>query len=563
MLDIVKGLLSGNSNTKLECTASAINWGRALSVEETLMLTSGIDLKTILYRKTNQVYIRKPLNIKVSKNTSIQSHKRLSDELNEFDEQSKTKALGKPDSGAQHLQRSENLNSEIFVNCEQMLPEGYPTNGRTLTFVDSQKKNTECIQWSSIGDSQEPASLVTLTVPSFCNKNHQPTVVDYRDWETTVSDTKARFFITVPKPIVELKISFKTTGVSGHRFSLPDYYQPLKLKGKSPNAIVIEAFDRRTAQMVAIKKYYGFMNHTCSAKRILRELKLWMWFDHQDVCRLLDVVPVLHKDIYTFEDIYIVIELMDADLGRVLRTRNLTKSHYQIIMYQLLRCLKYLHSGNVVHNNLKPENVLLEVQHTNTKITDFGYSQPSGIETASTAALTAYVEPLWYRSPEICLCSCQNGKPNDMWALGCIFAEMYRNGKPLFQGPLSFRKQLKMIFSKVKKPKSMDWVENSQAVTFMNLLPFKEPIPLKLQCPGICQDAVDLLSKLLEPDPRERITVERALEHPFVAPVRDRSTERECLPFEVGYEKCLRVKSIRGLRMMFYETIDDWRKHFR
>jgi len=475
--------------------------------------------------------------------------------------------LGKLSSGVQHLQQSENLDPEIFVNCEKMLPEGYPTNessnGRTLTCMDSQKKNTECIQWSSIEDSIEPSSLEASTVSSSSNKNHQQTVVDYRDSEQTVSETKARFFMTVPKPIEELKISSRTTGVAGHRFSLPDYYQPLKLKGKGPNAIVIEAFDRRTAQVVAIKKYYGFMNHTSTAKRILRELKLWMWFDHQDVCRLLDVVPLLHKDIYTFDDIYIVIELMDADLGRVLRTRNLTKSHYQIIIYQLLRCLKYLHSSNIVHNNLKPENVLLEVQHTNTKITDFGYSQPSGTEATSTAALTAYVAPLWYQSPEICLCSRKTGKPNDMWALGCIFAEMYRNGKPLFQGPPSCRKQLKMIFSKVCMPKSMDWVESSQGITFMNSLPFKEPIPLELQCPGICQDAADLLSKLLEPDPRERITVERALEHPFVAPVRDRSTEQECLPFEVGYEQGLRVKSMRGLRMMFYETIDEWRKHFK
>jgi len=94
----------------------------------------------------------------------------------------------------------------------------------------------------------------------------------------------------------------------------------------------------------------------------------------------------------------------------------------------------------------------------------------------------------------------------------------------------------------------------------MKSLPFKEPTPLELHCPGICPDGVDLLSALLKPDPRERITVERALEHPFVASVRDRSTERECQPFEVGYERDLRVKSIRGLRTMFYETIEEWRK---
>jgi len=558
MLNKVRSLLSGKTETKTEYSYSVVSSARALTVEETLMLASGIDLKAILHRKKNQVYIRKPLNI-ARQTTGILSRKQLPNDSDESDAQSSANNSKKLSKVAKSLEGSHTLYSEKVLKNGKVVPDRLPTNGTTQTSHTPFKKNIECIHWSSIGSFLEPSLLMTSGVAGATNTLHQQAFYDRRDVEKTIFDIKRRFFMTVPKPIMELRINWKTSVVSGHSFTLPDYYQPIKFKGKGPNAIVIEAIDRRSARIIAIKKYNGFMNHTGSAKRILRELKLWMWFDHQDVCKLLDVVPVLHKNIFTFENIYIVIELMDADLGRVLRTRNLKKSHCQTILYQLLRCLKYLHSGNVVHNNLKPQNVLLQVQETNTKITDFGYSQPSGIEGVSITALTAHVSPLWYRSPEICLCSRKYGKPSDIWSLGCIFAEMYRNAKPLFQGSSSHRKQLKTIFSKLGKP-SVNWVENSQALSFIQSLPFKEPTPLELHCPGICPDGVDLLSGLLKPDPRERITVERALEHPFVASVRDRSTERECQPFEVGYERDLRVKSTRGLRMMFYETIDEWRK---
>jgi len=364
--------------------------------------------------------------------------------------------------------------------------------------------------------------------------------------------------MSVPKPIKETRIKWVNTVVSGCHFTLPDYYVPRKLIGRGAYSSVVEALDTRTSKMVAIKRNSGFMNDVREAKRILRELKLCMWFNHQDVCNLLDVVPILHKNIFSFEEIYIVLERMDADLSQALKCSELIRSQCQVIIYQILRSLKYIHSANVIHRDLKPQNILVQALQCNTKITDFGCSRPLGLEDPCLEVLTEYVVTRWYRSPEIYLCSHKYDKPCDLWALGCIFAEMYRKGKPLFPGPKSHKRQLMLIFSIVGKPKSIDWIENRRALKFMNSLKPTDPIPIQVLCPGICKEGADLLSRLLEPNPRKRISLADALSHPFVSNFRDPSSELECEPFDISYEKDPLAKSKRGLRMMLYETVNDW-----
>jgi len=164
-----------------------------------------------------------------------------------------------------------------------------------------------------------------------------------------------------------------------------------KLIGRGSYAVVFEALDKRTDKIVAIKRNRGFMDHVSKAKRILRELKILMWFNHHDICTMLDVIPILHKNIFSFQDIYIVLERMDTDLSRVLKFNKLKKPHRQAIIYQLLRSLKYIHSANVIHRDLKPQNVLIKALGCNTKIADFGCSRPLGLEHSRSDVLTEYV----------------------------------------------------------------------------------------------------------------------------------------------------------------------------
>jgi len=382
--------------------------------------------------------------------------------------------------------------------------------------------------------------------------------------EKSIQETRMKFFHHVPKPEVEEPITWKTTVISKHRFVLPDYYIPRKLIGQGSYAYVVEALDTRTDTVVAIKRNRGFMHDHGDAKRILRELKLLMWFDHEDVATLIDVIPIPHQNIFSFQDLYLVLEKMDMDLGRVLKMQQLTESHRQVIIYQILRSLKYIHSANVIHRDLKPQNILIKALRSNTKVTDFGCSRPLGVVDPSDENLTEYVVTRWYRAPEIFLCSHKYDKLCDIWSLGCVFAEMYRRGRPLFPGPKSHKKQLELIFSTLGLPKDLTWIKNPRAHKFVATLPSNKPTPWEELCPGICDDGKDLLSKMLRIDPTKRISAAEALEHPFCAPFRGSlETEKECPPFDVSFEHDSRIRSRRGLRMIIYDTIRKYRERKR
>lgn len=110
-------------------------------------------------------------------------------------------------------------------------------------------------------------------------------------------------------------------------------------------------------------------------------------------------------------DIYLGFEFMDTDLHMVIKRGNILRDcHKRFIMYQLFNATKYIHSGNVIHRDQKPSNVLLD-QHCRCKIADFGLARSltqnleGGPTSDSDPTLTDYVATRWYRAPEILIAS--------------------------------------------------------------------------------------------------------------------------------------------------------------
>jgi cyclin-dependent kinase-like len=96
----------------------------------------------------------------------------------------------------------------------------------------------------------------------------------------------------------------------------------------------------------------------------------------------------------------------------------------------MLRALYFMHSHDLVHRDVKPENLLVSANGI-LKVCDFGFTR-STLPNAS-AVYTDYVSTRWYRSPELLVGDANYNKTVDTWAIGCIYAEMF-NGIPLFPG---------------------------------------------------------------------------------------------------------------------------------
>ena len=127
----------------------------------------------------------------------------------------------------------------------------------------------------------------------------------------------------------------------------------IKPVGHGAFGVVVSAQDQESGDKVAIKKIARVFEDAVDAKRILREICLMKRFNHENVIRILDIIPP-PAGAEEFDDIYIVQDLMETDLHRIIYSpQPLTVDHIQYFLYQILRGLKYIHSANVVHRDLK------------------------------------------------------------------------------------------------------------------------------------------------------------------------------------------------------------------
>jgi len=117
----------------------------------------------------------------------------------------------------------------------------------------------------------------------------------------------------------------------------------------------------------------------------------------------------------------------------------------------LLLGVSYCHQHRVLHRDLKPQNLLINMEGE-LKLADFGLARAFGIPVRS---YTHEVVTLWYRSPDVLLGSRKYSTPVDIWSVGCIFSEMV-TGRPLFPGA-SNSDQLVRIFKILGTPTKKFW----------------------------------------------------------------------------------------------------------
>lgn len=293
-------------------------------------------------------------------------------------------------------------------------------------------------------------------------------------------------------------------------------YRVDKVIGKGAYGVVVAAIDKKTEQQVAVKRIQCVLESGGMATRILRELKFLRLLNcHENIVSVKDVLIPSHRD--KFNDVFVVMELMPTDLGRLLRSKtNLLEPHIRFFMFQLLRGVNFLHAAHVFHRDLNPNNILVN-SDCQLRICDFGLARVAFQRNEDNLFWTDYVATRWYRAPELILAhSSKYSTAIDMWSIGCIFAEMLGRGQPLFPGQ-NARQQFALILNVTGKP-SRDVIERTgdqRLSEYMDSLPNLPPTSLSALYRSASPGAIDLLGRLLAFDPNERITAADALALPY------------------------------------------------
>ncbi|KAM9155202.1 serine/threonine-protein kinase ICK isoform 2-T3 [Pangshura tecta] len=280
-------------------------------------------------------------------------------------------------------------------------------------------------------------------------------------------------------------------------------YTTIKQLGDGTYGSVLLGRSIDSGELIAIKKmkrkFYSW--EECMN---LREVKSLKKLNHANIVKLKEVIR-------ENDHLYFVFEYMKENLYQLMKERNklFPESTIRNIMYQILQGLAFIHKHGFFHRDLKPENLLCMGPEL-VKIADFGLAR----EIRSRPPYTDYVSTRWYRAPEVLLRSTSYSSPIDIWAVGCIMAEVYTL-RPLFPGASEIDTIFK-ICQVLGTPKKNDWPEGYQLAGTMNFRwPQCVPNNLKTLIPNAGSEAVQLMRDMLQWDPKKRPTASQALRYPY------------------------------------------------
>ncbi|XP_019740522.1 cyclin-dependent kinase 19 isoform X3 [Hippocampus comes] len=271
----------------------------------------------------------------------------------------------------------------------------------------------------------------------------------------------------------------------------------------------------------------------CREIALLRELK------HPNVIALQKVF-LSHSD----RKVSLLLDYAEHDLWHIIKFHRASKANkkpmqlprgmVKSLLYQILDGIHYLHANWVLHRDLKPANILVMgegPERGRVKIADMGFARLFNSPLKPLADLDPVVVTFWYRAPELLLGARHYTKAIDIWAIGCIFAELLTS-EPIFHCRQEDIKtsnpfhhdQLDRIFSVMGYPADKDWEDirkmpeyptlqkDFRRTTYANssLIKYMEKHKVKPDSKVFL-----LLQKLLTMDPTKRITSEQALQDPY------------------------------------------------
>lgn len=284
-------------------------------------------------------------------------------------------------------------------------------------------------------------------------------------------------------------------------------YEKVEFLGEGQFATVYKAKDTENKdRIVAVKKIK--LGNRIEAKdginrTALREIKLLQELHHENIIGLLDAFGQK-------SNISLVFDFMETDLEVIIKDTSivLTQSHIKAYMIMTLQGLEYLHAQWVLHRDLKPNNLLIDSVGV-LKIGDFGLAKSFG---SPSRPYTHQVVTRWYRCPELLFGARLYGVGVDMWAVGCILAELLLR-VPFLPGD-SDLDQLSKIFETLGTPKEIEWPGMTALPDYISFKEFPG-FPLKECFTAASDELLQVISGLLRYNPGTRATASQTLQMPY------------------------------------------------
>jgi len=343
-------------------------------------------------------------------------------------------------------------------------------------------------------------------------------------------------------------------------------------------------FDASSRPYYAIKRMKGSPQKqlpTVSEVATLREVKLLKELHHPNVVPMIEVV-VNAKN----AELAIVFEYAELDVEKMIRHQHSIAQPFpdftlKSIVYQSLKGLEYLHENWVMHRDLKPANILVigEGPHKGrVMLADLGMARIFRTPVASLGSIDKVVVTLWFRAPELLLGVMDYTTAIDVWSMGCIFADLLLardSNRSLFparearaeagsnDAPFQMD-QCDLIFRMLGLPRheaSKEYPEMPRIQKWYvdRGYPAKSVLAQHFSArTSAGEAAIDLLSRMLDLDPEQRVTASGALAHEFfkkgasdnclnefeypVVPPRPLDVEHERLQHEEIVQRAKRVR---------------------
>ena len=307
-------------------------------------------------------------------------------------------------------------------------------------------------------------------------------------------------------------------------YYIPDY-TPLSIKGSGSFGYVVEALDKRNNVKVAIKRTHKVGTQISREYEILSQVR-----ECKYCIKLFDIFYTTDKKNRIIQNL--VFETVPQNLGTYIEQVRKNKKFIPLakiknIAKQLLLGLNFFHKKNIVHRDLKPENILF-TEDEQVKICDFGSSKVleykiEGNKKINISKSTPYIVSRFYRAPELIFGKIDYDQKIDIFALGCIIAEMF-TCVPLFPG-LNEGLQILEYINILGMPDENYFKEFSIPKEFMEFLRnYKHvkiyPLNILLNLDKKyeekdMEEACDLLFKMLCWNYNERYDSEQCLNHSF------------------------------------------------